>query len=141
MQRKRSRSALSLVAVVALVGAMLLPGVALANGSVAWVGQGSGSESCGKADGELRDAENGWIHWVFTTGGRSSVKNAVLDVDGVEYDPERVVGSIHFYTPFVELDDLVAEVTFDGSLGRGRANLVISDFCPGVPENGDPPIF
>lgn len=112
-----------------------------------WNGRGTDSERCDLAGQEGRpDDDSGWIHWVFSTKGRSTNAELVLSGTGSgTYEPaEPLVANVwHFFTPYFELEGLEAEINlFGGNKGRG-GGLVISDYCPGkecvcpVLVNGD----
>ena len=137
---RNTRKNLGVLAIaMLLVGGLIAPAAATSpTVGVAWTGQGSDSEQCSK-DGE-GPRDGSWIHWVFTTGGNSTATDVVLQLGGTgsgSYTPASA-GNIQFYTPFYELNGLTASVTFEGELGRGNENLVISDFCSGdVPASPD----
>ena len=110
-----------LVLVFLFVGAV--PMVFAQNSTIQWRGQGSDSIDCTKYGPE------GGMHWVLT--GARGVNNATLYLNGTAYpDTHRAGGTIHFDTPYYELDGLVAYVAYTGSLAR-NAQFVLSDYCPG----------
>ena len=108
-----------------------------------WEGQGTDSEKCELADGELRDGEEGWIHWIFSTKGESTDARLTLGGSGSgTYDPGPPLdaNTWHFYTPYFDIFDedgiriLTATIDlFGGDRGPGNG-LVISDYCPGVDD-------
>lgn len=110
------------------------------NGSLVWNGsQGTDSQDCDKIGEGPRD-EDGWIHWVFTTGGNSNVSSAELVLGGSgsgTYAGSQTGAAFHFYTDYFDLDNLTAQVNYNGSLGQGAAQLTISDYCPGEPEEDE----
>ena len=99
-----------------------------------WNGRGTDSLRCDLAGSEVRP-ETGWIHWVFSTKGRST--SASLELGGTgsgTYAPGEPLNANvwHFYTPYFELEGLEATVDlYGGDRGRG-GGLVISDYCPPV---------
>ena len=98
-----------------------------------WDGHGSDSEKCDLADDDLRDAEDGWIHWVFSTKGESTTATLTLNGTGsgtYAPGPPLEADAWHFYTPYFDLDGLSASITLDAEAGPGNG-LVISDYCPG----------
>jgi hypothetical protein len=83
-----------------------------------WDGRGADSQKCHLADGELRDSETGWTHWVFATKGSSTDASLVIkvggeEVDGSPFSPDEPLNADvwHFYTPYFDLDDLEATIT------------------------------
>lgn len=101
-----------------------------------WDGQGSDSEDCSKA-GEDGRTEEGWIHWIVTTG--LSIEESYLKIGQQQFEPSKIVGNaIHFMTPFYNLERLTGNVFFyfEGEV-REQVQFVISDFCPGI-EQEDP---
>ena len=130
--------------VALLVGAFLLaacesmqsavptPEVELASGNgfvYTWDGiKGLDSEDC-----ELDRDDDGWIHWVFATKGRSTSATLTLSGTGEgTYSAGQPLRAAvwHFYTPFFELEGLDASVTLNRAAGPG-VGLVISDWCGG----------
>ena len=120
-----------------VVGAFLLAaGFVLANShenTVAWTpGQGVDSEDCTLV-GDGPRTEDGWLHFVLT-GNNSGVTAARLELSGTGtgvYYPEEDLptnGSLQFFTPYYELDGLVAIVYYTGTTS---GQLVLSDYCPG----------
>ncbi|PKP57005.1 hypothetical protein CVT91_11680 [Candidatus Atribacteria bacterium HGW-Atribacteria-1] len=102
-----------------------------------WDGRGTDSEDCSKV-GDGPRTEDGWIHWVFSTKGKST--DARLVIDGTEYEPgEPLTANVwHFYTPYFDLEGLEATINlYGGKKGRG-GGLVISDYCPGDGNGFDP---
>jgi hypothetical protein len=104
------------------------------DGFIEWDGrQGLDSERCGYV-GEGPRTDAGWIHFVLT-GNNSGVTAAVLVLGGTgsgEYMPRETLptnGSLQFFTPFFELDGLMAQVNYAGT---APGQLVISDYCPGT---------
>lgn len=99
-----------------------------------WAGQGSDSMYCEKYDGDLR-GEDGWMHWVLTSAQRVTTVTLYLDGTGSGfYEIEKIAGgTIHFFTPYFEVEGLEAWIEYSGKLGR-NSQLVISDYCPGVEE-------
>ena len=118
----------------------LVPAVSLADenddeiGPLQWDGRGTDSEDCEK-DGEgPRDAEEGWIHWVFSTKGDSDDAELTLSGSGADtWTPgePREAEVWHFYTPYFDLDELEASIDLIGGEPGPGGGLVISDFCPG----------
>ena len=99
---------------------------------VVWDGRGSDSLNCGKDGDGPRDKEEGWIHWVFSTVGEAVYAELTLSGTGsgifIPYESPAAVW--HFFTPYYEIDGLLATLTFEGKAGTG-GGLVISDYCPG----------
>ena len=100
---------------------------------VYWEGQGVDSKNCNLSD-ENRDPEKGWIHWVYQTKGESY--NAMLTLQGTGNGsvympgPPPEANTWHFFTPYYDLDGLIAFISYDGVSGP-PGQLVISDYCPG----------
>ncbi len=97
---------------------------AFADGTVPWRGNGSDAAPC---TGQYA----GYTHWIFTTGGNSSVTSATLTVDGTGgYQmAQNGNGSWSYYV----LGGLPnsASIAYTGNLGSGNAVLTIS--CLGTP--------
>lgn len=106
-----------------------------------WDGRGRSSQQCGKAGDGPRNAEAGWIHWVFSTAGSATGAELALTGSGSgSYQPAPSSAAVwHFFTPYFEVSTLQARLTYTGSAGAG-GGLVISDYCPGsinAEEPGD----
>jgi len=103
-------------------------------GPLQWDGRGTDSQDCDK-DGEgPRDADEGWIHWIFSTKGDSDDATLTLSGSGSgQYDPEEPLEAEtwHFYTDYFDLDELEASINLIGGEPGPGGGLVISDFCPG----------
>ena len=107
-----------------------------------WDGRGTDSEKCRVPDADdprfpLYDAGLGWIHWVFSTKGASTDARLYIGADVYEPGEPLNANVWHFYTPFMDLDDLAALnptiKLYGGARGPG-GGLVISDYCPGDKE-------
>lgn len=129
-------------AVLVAAPLVALGGVSHANGTVNWTGQGSDSvKAC--ASGQTP-----FLHWIFTTGGNSSVTAATLTVSGTASGSGAMTqngssgkGSWSKYTAYSgtgqpTTSTVSAHVTYTGSLGNGNANLVISSGCFGSGGSG-----
>ena len=106
-----------------------------------WDGRGTDSEECEKAGEGPRNAEDGWIHWVFSNKGDSTDARLVLDGTGSgTYEPGEPLNAEvwHFYTPYFELEGLEATVNLHGGEEGPGGGLVISDYCPGSEESAEP---
>ena len=112
----------------------------LATGDVAatitWTGQGSDSMNCDPESFDENRTEDGWIHWVLNQA-KDVTELAQLVLEGTgsgTYLPTKITpgGVIHFFTPYFDLEDLIAYVNYSGSLGK-NSQFVISDYCPAVP--------
>ena len=108
-----------------------------------WDGRGADSWNCaidGEDDPRYDFQDTGWIHWVFSTKGRSTSADLTLGGTGVDvYSPGHPLNANvwHFYTPYYEVEGLTAVINlYGGSPGRG-GGLVISDWCPGEFESLD----
>ena len=107
-----------------------------------WDGRGADSEKCRVPDTDdprfpLYDSGEGWVHWVFATKGASTDARLYIGADVYEPGEPLNANIWHFYTPFMDLDDLeelepYVEL-FGGARGPG-GGLVISDYCPGDKE-------
>lgn len=109
---------------VVLVVSLMFATVATGNGGIKhWTGQGTDSLHCEKYGPE------GGMHWVLT--GASKVETATLWINGESNEiSKRAGGTIHFDTPYYDLEGLTAYVGYTGTLAR-NSQLVISDYCPG----------
>jgi hypothetical protein len=132
---KTAKRPVQLFAALALVlGTLVLTGgVAFADGSVDWTGQGTTN---GSLNTTQCDAENTpYLLWVFTPGGgQNTVTAATLHLGGSgagDFAMNQDKGQWKATTGFFDLATLEANVTFTGNLGSGNANLVISHGCPG----------
>jgi hypothetical protein len=137
MIKKLTKTAAVLAALVGLVAAMALPSSATSH-TVAWNGV-RGLDSIGECFDEA-----GYLHWILTPGGNSSIAGAELYYDGVKVaDGFRpgggTSGAIHFlvspYGGGIENVEVHAEV--DGTAGRNSL-LTISDGCIGGEEPPPP---
>jgi hypothetical protein len=106
-----------------------------------WDGRGADSWNCaieGEDDPRHDFEQTGWIHWVFSTKGRSTSADLTLggSGSGVYYPGDPLRATVwHFYTPYYDLDGLTAVINlYGGKEGRG-GGLVISDWCPGEYES------
>lgn len=121
---------------------LALPGISYADGSVSWTGQGSDSVKACDTD------QTPFLHWIFTTGGDSSVTSANLTVSGSasgggamsQHGGSWTLNTAYSGTGQPTTSTLTASVAFTGSLGNGNANLVISDGCFGTGGQGGGPI-
>ena len=136
-KRKYWKIALAILITGVLALGTVLVGLAVDwDQEIAWEGypQGKDSQECDKV-GEGPRTEDGWIHWVLTSGNQN-VTAAQLELGGSgsgEYDPEKLgPGAIQFFTPYFELEDLSATVFIKGS---SSGQLIISDYCPGKQED------
>jgi hypothetical protein len=134
---------------VFLVLALLLVSVTAASASTpsyteGWDGKrGTDSWNCyvaDKNDPRYEFQETGWIHWVFSTKGKST--NASLTLSGTgsgTYAPGNPLKANvwHFYTPYFELEGLTAMISLYGGRPGPGGGLVISDWCPGEYESLD----
>jgi hypothetical protein len=102
-------------------------------GTAVWTGQGSDSLRCDKVGESSERPDEGWIHWVVTQA--SDITNPQLVLGGTgngSFGPAFAAGgSLHFFTPYFDLDGLIATLHYDGELGA-NSQFVISDWCPGV---------
>jgi hypothetical protein len=120
---------------------LALPGISYADSSVSWTGQGSDSVKACDTD------QTPFLHWIFTTGGDSSVTSADLMVSGSasgggamsQHGGSWTLDTAYSGTGQPTTSTLTASVTFTGSLGNGNANLVISDGCFGAGGQGGGP--
>lgn len=104
-----------------IVSLLAIPSMVLADGNVAWTGNGSDASTC-----TVDEAPAGYSHWVFTTGGNDSVTGAVLTVDGVDYTmTQHASGSWYANVPGGVPNDS-ASVAYVGDLGSGNAVVTIS---------------
>jgi hypothetical protein len=134
-QKKHGQTRWRAPFVVGALLAAMFPGVANADHKekVDWEGHGSDSIRVCAFD------EDPYLHWVLTPGGNFTISEAVLKIDGDEYDAGEPFEArvAHFYTDFYDgaLDgtlDATAKAIFTGS-GQPKSLLVISDGCfPGV---------
>jgi hypothetical protein len=121
---------------------LALPGISYADSSVSWTGQGSDSVKACDTD------QTPFLHWIFTTGGDSSVTSADLMVSGSasgggamsQHGGSWTLDTAYSGTGQPTTSTLTASVTFIGSLGNGNANLVISDGCFGTGGQGGGPL-
>ncbi len=137
--KKSWRISLVIVLVLMLVVGSTLTGLASASQwsfSRVWDGRGMDSEDCDLIGTSPERTADGWIHWVFSTKGRSTDAELVLGGSGSgTYQPAEPLNARvwHFYTPYFELDELTATIHLNGRPGPG-GGLVISDYCPGAVE-------
>ncbi len=99
-----------------------------------WDQRGKDSLACNKAGDGPRDADTGWIHWVFSTKGASTDADLTLGGSGSGvYSPAEPLSANvwHFFTPFSDLDTLTATTHLYGGAKGPGGGLVISDYCPG----------
>ncbi len=120
-------------AALAAIPLAALGGVSHANGTVNWTGQGADSvKACSSS-------QTPFLHWIFTTGGNSSVSSATLSVSGdasgggamSQHGHSWTIDTAFSGTGQPTTSTVSAHVTFTGSLGNGHANLVISSGCFG----------
>ncbi len=100
------------------------PAKAFADGSVPWVGNGSDAGLC---TGQYA----GYNHWIFTTGGNSSVTSATLTVNGAGGYSMTQNGNGSWSVYVLGGLPSSASVAYVGDLGNGNAVLTIS--CLGAP--------
>ncbi len=132
MPGRRAFTTIAVVLVAAAVSSFYAA-AARADGTVSWTGQGSDSVAA------CKKGQSPYLHWIFTTGGRSSVTSATLTVTGDASGGGAMSRHGHSWTldtPYSGSGQptgstLSASVAYTGSLGRGHANLVISDGCYG----------
>lgn len=113
------------VAALAL-GLSATAAVAGGGGTVSWTGQGKDSV------GVCTNDQSPFLHWIFTEGGSGSVSKATLTLGGSgsgDYSMSQHGNSWTVDTGYYDLNSLTAHVTYEGELGNGTANLVISDGC------------
>lgn len=110
-----------------------LGGVGHADGTVNWSGQGADSvKAC-------QSGQTPYLHWIFTTGGNSSVTSVTLTVGGdasgggamSQHGGSWTENTGYSGTGQPTTSSVSAHVNYTGSLGNGTANLVISDGCFG----------
>lgn len=144
---KKHKLAWVLVLAFLLVGAVAVASAMSETGdptfTQVWDGRGADSWNCdidGEDDPRNEFYDTGWIHWVFSTKGRSTSADLTLGGTGVGvYYPGHPLNANvwHFYTPYYEVEGLTAVINlYGGSPGRG-GGLVISDWCPGEFESLD----
>ncbi|TFH38879.1 MAG: leucine-rich repeat domain-containing protein [ANME-2 cluster archaeon] len=108
--------------------------------SITWTRQGSNALKCELIGTSDERTGNGWIHWVLNQA--KGVTSAELVLGGTAasdpandspYSPTEITpgGVFHFFTPYFDVEGLTAVVNYQGNLGK-KANLIISDYCPGV---------
>jgi len=142
MKNSSYRKYWRIVLVLFIVGIMALaPGLAANDfdGFVEWGGypQGADSEEPGYI-GDGPRTEDGWIHWVLT-GNNSNIEYAEVILGGTgsgEYPAEEDSygsGSLHFFTPYFELDGLEAIAYYTGTAAN-NVQLIISDYYSGTGE-------
>jgi hypothetical protein len=149
--RKHAFSITGLVGVLAILGAALIPTftqTARADGVLQWTGQGVHEENGNIVLNKVICDDvtpPGTIHWIFTPGGNgNSVTTATLTVNGNDYvltKSQATNSPFSFYTSWYDLDTIVAQVAYNGNLGRGAAQLVISHGCPPVENQWCSPGF
>ena len=145
MSKAVKRPAQLLAALVLVLGTLVLTGgVAFADGSVDWTGNGTTN---GSLNSVKCDAENTpYLHWIFGLGNGNTVTSVTLNLDDGNSSGSFTVNSsdtdvsdgngfsggvVHITTPFFDLDTLVASIDYVGTLGSGQHNLNISHGCPG----------
>lgn len=144
---KKHKLAWVLVLAFLLVGAVAVASAMSETGdptfTQVWDGRGADSLNCaidGEDDPRNEFYDTGWIHWVFSTKGRSTSADLTLGGTGVGvYYPGHPLNANvwHFYTPYYDVEGLTAVINlYGGSPGRG-GGLVISDWCPGEFESLD----
>ena len=142
--RRLGKLPFSLILALALVMVLAVASVAADTYTEVWDGtRGMDSWDCeikGEDDPRNDFVDTGWIHWVFSTKGRSTDARLTLGGTGEgEYEPGHPLNANvwHFYTPYFELEGLTAIIEIlGGKPGRG-GGLVISDWCPGEFESLD----
>lgn len=113
------------------------------NNQFVWTGQGTDSEDCDKIGESEERTADGWIHWIVTSAfGVTDAAELVLGGSGSgNYKiSKRAGGTLHFFTPYFDIDGLTATLYYDGVLGTNKRGMilsqfVISDYCPGVHED------
>ena len=146
-KRLRPRVFFPVLALVALVGLYgggvgkaqvnhvygALTGSKAADGTISWTGQGSDSvKACGSG-------QTPFLHWIFTTGGNSSVTSATLTVSGdasgggamSDHGGSWTIDTAYSGSGAPTTGSVSASVSYTGTLGNGNPNLVISDGCYG----------
>jgi hypothetical protein len=139
VRHEGSGSLKKLGALVACLGLALLvwPSVAAhADGLVNWTGNGTDAKPC------TDRPDNSLSHWIFTTGGGSTVTAAVLTVDGTDYTMSQS-GSGSWSADVPGGVPTSASVTYTGDLGTGQAVVTISclgtNSSPTTPPPTTPP--
>jgi hypothetical protein len=121
---------------------VVLTGVSYATtGSIDWTGQGADSVTA------CASGQTPYLHWIFTTGGNSSVTSADLTVSGdasgggamSQHGGSWSLNTAYSGTAQPTTSTVSASVAYTGSLGNGTANLVISDGCFGAGGQGGGP--
>jgi len=129
-------------AILAAAPLVAIGGISHADGTVNWTGKGADSVKACKT------GQTPYLHWIFTTGGNDSVTAATLTVSGDASGSGAMTqhgqGSWTRTTAYSgtgqpTTSTVSAHVTFTGSLGKGNANLVISDGCFGSGGQGGGP--
>jgi hypothetical protein len=129
------------VMVLGLSSLVALTGVSYASDTISWTGQGADSvKACDTG-------QTPYLHWIFTTGGNSSVTAADLTVGGQasgggamsQHGGSWTLNTAYSGTAQPTTSTVTASVAFTGSLGNGTANLVISDGCFGTGGEGGGP--
>ncbi len=129
MSKKTFRVALFVA--LALTVALSTAALAIEYKTLAWTGQGSGSERCDLV-GQGQRTEDGWIHWIVTSA--KDVTFAELRLSGTgagTYSPTKYGSVVAFFTPYYKIEGLKATLYYLGKLGR-NTQFVISDYCPVV---------
>jgi hypothetical protein len=119
-----------------------MSGVSSASGTVNWTGQGAESvKTCGTD-------QTPYLHWIFTTGGDSDVSAVSLTVGGdasgggamSQHGGSWTINTAYSGTGQPTTSTVQASVAYTGELGKGTANLVISDGCFGEGGQGGGPV-
>jgi hypothetical protein len=135
-------ASIAAAAVLGLSSLVVLTGVSYATtGSIDWTGQGADSVTA------CASGQTPYLHWIFTTGGNSSVTSADLAVSGdasgggamSQHGGSWSLNTAYSGTAQPTTSTVSASVAYTGSLGNGTANLVISDGCFGAGGQGGGP--
>jgi hypothetical protein len=135
-------ASIAAAAVLGLSSLVVLTGVSYATtGSIDWTGQGADSVTA------CASGQTPYLHWIFTTGGNSSVTSADLTVSGdasgggamSQHGGSWSLNTAYSGTAQPTTSTVSASVAYTGSLGNGTANLVISDGCFGAGGQGGGP--
>ena len=136
----KNKRMLALLGAGAMLMSMMFASTASADGQISWDGKQ------GLTDGALttvqcNDANEAYILWVFTPGGGNTITGGTLTLGGSgsgDYPINDDNGQWKATTPFFDLATLTATLNFQGDLGNGNSNLVISHGCPGTQESQPP---
>jgi hypothetical protein len=103
------------------------------DGSRIWDGQGSDSLRCDKLGESEERTADGWIHWIVTSSNATDAELVLGGTGMGAYQPTKLSPVIEFFTPYFELEGLMATLYYKGSFGV-NPQFVISDYCPGIAQ-------